>query len=228
LRKQKILPSWEVGVSKERKNKMAYQFASPVKPRPATAVSQPSPVMPKKQPSTQNSSWLRGLLTLIVVIIIVAGGIYLIGGYTGISLPGMNSLNLQNEWQAVFLTNGQVYFGQVAKINSDWVILRNIYYLQVVNQPLQRSQEGAVADTQAEQRLTLIKLGKEVHGPRDEMAISRRQVILIEDLRNDGNVVKAIEDYVKKAGQPAQPAATPEAQQPTQPLDQPPVPAAQP
>ena len=142
-------------------------------------------------------SWFKGLLTLIIVLVIIGGGIYLIASYTGIGaglLPG--SSYFQNTWQAVFLTNGQVYFGKIDKITDDVVILKDIYYLQVVTQPLQRSAEEEAANEQPQQRLTLIKLGNELHGPRDEMIINRDQVVLMEDLKDDSRVVQAINDYV--------------------------------
>ncbi|KKS44450.1 MAG: hypothetical protein UV05_C0006G0014 [candidate division CPR1 bacterium GW2011_GWA2_42_17] len=40
------------------------------------------------------------------------------------------SLNVDN-YQAVFLTNGQVYFGQINSINDNYVKLSNIYYLRL-------------------------------------------------------------------------------------------------
>ena len=192
----------------QKGKKMAYQFSG--SPKISSSGNPASPSLNKNRSGRENN-WLRGLVTLLIIIVVVGAGIYLISSYTGISLPGGSSLDLKNEWQAVFLTNGQIYFGKVAKVSSDWVVLRNIYYLQVISQPLQRSQEGEnpAAEAQPEQRLTLIKLGNEIHGPRDEMAIDRRQVILIEDLRNDGKVVQAINQYIKEPNQPQalQPAA---------------------
>ncbi|MFA6410271.1 MAG: hypothetical protein WCW26_01710 [Candidatus Buchananbacteria bacterium] len=147
----------------------------------------------------KRGSWLKGLITLIVVLVIICGGIYLIISYTGVGGNLFSATQLRGSWQAVFLTNGQVYFGKVAKIDKDSVILKDIYYLQVVTKPLQQSQGGdttAQADQQQEQRLTLIKLGNEIHGPKDEMIINRSHVVLMEDLKDDSRVVQAISDYV--------------------------------
>ena len=149
----------------------------------------------------ENSSWVKGLITLVIVLVVIAGGIYLIFDFSG-SGGIFSRTGLQSDWQAVFLTNGQVYFGKVVKMDKESVMLTNIYYLQVVTQPLQRSVEGE-AEQQPEQRLTLIKLGNEIHGPRDEMIINRDHVVIIEDLRNDGRVVQAISDYIS-GQQPAQ------------------------
>ena len=154
------------------------------------------------KPATGGSgAWIKGLVTLIVAIIIIGGGVYLLARYTGLSQGAASGLTA--EWQAVFLTNGQVYFGKVSKVTGDNVYLRDIYYLQVVNQPLQASQQAgetaeqpAAEPAEPEQRLTLIKLGNELHGPRDEMIINREHVILMEDLKDDSRVVQAISDYI--------------------------------
>ena len=145
---------------------------------------------------TSDGSWLKGLVTLIVVLVIIGGGIYLIASYTGIS-SGLLAKDVvfESDWQAVFLTNGQVYFGKVTKMDEDFVTLTDIYYLQVVTLQNTIGQPPDV-QTQPEQRLTLIKLGNEIHGPRDKMKINREHVIIIEDLKDDSRVVQAINDYI--------------------------------
>ncbi len=93
--------------------------------------------------------------------------------------------------QAVFLTNGQVYFGEVSDLNQSTIKLEDIYYLQSdkANQP---SQLDAQTD------LKLIKLGNELHGPEDMMYINREHVLFIEPLKADSKVVKAISEYTIK------------------------------
>ena len=95
-----------------------------------------------------------------------------------------------SKYQAVFLTNGQVYFGQVSDVNEQTLILENIYYLKT-SQNLQTA-EGEVA---AEDNFSLIKLGNEIHGPADKMSISLNQVLFVEDMQNDSKVVEAIMAY---------------------------------
>jgi len=41
----------------------------------------------------------------------------------------------------------------------------------------------------------LVKLGNEVHGPYDEMRINRQHIIFVEDLRQDGKIMQAIQKY---------------------------------
>lgn len=98
--------------------------------------------------------------------------------------------------QAVFLTNGQVYFGEIIKETDHYIVLSHIYYLQTtpVLQTKTEGQPGTTA-TQQQQQLSLVKLGNELHGPMDEMRINREQVLFVEDLKKDGRVSQAIKDY---------------------------------
>ncbi len=152
---------------------------------------------PKHEPQPPKPAPLRaprtgggpGFGVLLLVIIAAAAGFF---WFTSTSLSGF-----QEDWQAVFLTNGQVYFGQVKKQNKVEVVLNEIYYLQVTR-PLQQTAEGEEqANPQGE--LSLVKLGNELHGPTDAMIINRDQVLFVEDLKEDSNVVQAISNY--KAGQ---------------------------
>jgi len=98
-----------------------------------------------------------------------------------------------SDYQAVFLTSGQVYFGQVADQNEQFVVLSDIYYLRVSQalQPPINEEEESTPQSQ----LSLIKLGRELHGPVDEMNINRDHILFIEDLRADSKVVEAIKDH---------------------------------
>ncbi|MBU0546314.1 hypothetical protein KKA13_03615 [Patescibacteria group bacterium] len=96
-------------------------------------------------------------------------------------------------YQAVFLSNGQVYFGKATDKDSKYVKMTNIYYLQL-KQPLQSQN----LDTLNQTDLALIKLGNELHGPTDRMEINRDHILFIEDLRPDSKVAQAIEKYSAK------------------------------
>jgi hypothetical protein len=92
--------------------------------------------------------------------------------------PAINS----SEYQAVFLTNGQIYFGKLTAPGGDFYYLRHIYYLQN-----QASVQGGKAV-----HPTLTKLGSEIHGPEDLMVINRSQILFMENLKPTGEVSKAI------------------------------------
>lgn len=93
--------------------------------------------------------------------------------------------------QAVFLNGGQVYFGKIGELNGKYLNMSNIYYLRV-NQQVQPNQ----STTANANDVSLVKLGCELHGPQDSMVINREQVIFWENLKDDGQVAKAVKDYV--------------------------------
>jgi hypothetical protein len=99
----------------------------------------------------------------------------------------------KDRMQAVFLNGGQVYFGKIRALNNKYVGVTDIYYLRV-NQQVQ-PKSGASADQQ--QDISLVKLGCELHGPQDQMLINRDQVVFWENLKTDGQVAKAVEQYKK-------------------------------
>jgi hypothetical protein len=93
--------------------------------------------------------------------------------------------------QAVFLNGGQVYFGNIKALNNKYVGLTDIYYLRVSQQVQPKQGE------QAQQDISLVKLGCELHGPQDQMLINREQVVFWENLKDDGQVAKAVAEYKK-------------------------------
>lgn len=91
-------------------------------------------------------------------------------------------------YQAVFLSNGQVYFGHLERnIGRDYLKLTNVYYLQL-DQELQAGGEA----TETNPQFNLVKLGNEIHGPKDMMLINKDHVLFIEDLQEDSEVVQVI------------------------------------
>ncbi len=128
----------------------------------------------------------RGKLVIIALlaIIVVGSGYLIIRNQTDDSQKD----NVGNDnYSAVFLVNGQVYFGKLNKLDTDYTVLTDIYYLQV-DQPIQPAQTKATDQPQ----ISLVKLGDEIHGPKDEMKINKNQILFIEDLKEDGQVVKTI------------------------------------
>lgn len=129
------------------------------------------------------------LLSIAIVVIVVI----LLGLVFG-SRFDRSVETIPGEYQAVFLTNGQVYFGQIMKETSRYTILTDIYYLQM-QQGLQSQQltaDGEEVATEQEPQLTLIKLGNELHGPSDQMTISREHILFIEGLSDTSQVLQSI------------------------------------
>jgi len=93
-----------------------------------------------------------------------------------------------DRYQAVFLTNDQVYFGKVISMTSETITLRDVYYLK------QKNGEDTTKTDQSSQQVQLAKLGAsgEVHNPDNEMRINRTQVLFWENMKDDSQVVKTI------------------------------------
>jgi hypothetical protein len=140
--------------------------------------------------NNSSSSKFRGPVMWVVGLVVVV--LLALGAWFAMSKMSGDAGVKGGQYQAVFLTNGQVYFGKVSSVNSDYVQLSDIYYLQV-QQSVQPDDKSKAATDQSQ--VSLAKLGSELHGPEDAMHISRQQVLFWENLKNDGKVVQAINSY---------------------------------
>lgn len=127
------------------------------------------------------------LLFSVTVLLIAAVWFLAVGGG-----KSENAYVDDSKLQAVFLNGGQVYFGDINNLNGKYLSMSNIYYLRV-NQQVQPNQSSSNAND-----VSLVKLGCELHGPQDNMVINREQVIFWENLKDDGQVAKAVAEYVKQ------------------------------
>jgi hypothetical protein len=98
------------------------------------------------------------------------------------------------KWQAVFLNNGQVYFGHLDKARNDYLGLTNVYYLRAS----QALQPAASTTTPS---FELVKLGGEMHGPEDAIYFEKSAVMFWENMRPDSQVVQAISNFQKNLKQ---------------------------
>ena len=78
-------------------------------------------------------------------------------------------------WQAVFINNGQVYFGRLQRSRGDYTLLKNVYYLQV-------SQALQPASSTTRSAFEIVKLGGELHGPEDEMYFLKSAILFWENM----------------------------------------------
>lgn len=129
-------------------------------------------------------------LTTILAVLVIIG--IARGGSTGGSTAG--KFVDKSKMQAVFLNGGQVYFGKISDLGDKSLRMADIYYLRV-NQTVQPNQSTA---NQNNNDISLVKLGCELHGPQDSMVINQEQVIFWENLKDDGQVAKAVAEYVKQ------------------------------
>jgi len=95
-------------------------------------------------------------------------------------------LDFKTDYQVVILDNGIAYFGKLEFPGKSFVLLKDVYYIQTqINQ-----------ETKA-QTNTLIKRGKELHGP-DSMYVNTQHIIMIEPVSPDSQVAKLIKEEKSK------------------------------
>jgi hypothetical protein len=137
----------------------------------------------------------RRFISMIVSAVLVLGLLGLGGWmlYRSSTAAAIDS----SKYQAVFFTNGQVYFGKLKTMNNNYMKLTDIFYLQAQNASTD-SKNPQETTAQQSNDVQLIKLGSEVHGPDDEMIISKDQVLFFENLKKDGRVTDSISKYLSQ------------------------------
>ena len=180
------------------------RFSNPHRPNDQKPAQQaPNESFTEMADATAKKSGIVGKLLIISLIVVSIAVTAFVGTAIFNSEKGEASLVKEDRYQAVFLSDGQIYFGKVTDVQAEYLVLEDIYYLQV-EQQVQPEREGEAA---AQPKVSLAKLGSELHGPEDQMFISRLQVLFWENLKTDGQVTTAINDYIKDGGNTTQPAA---------------------
>ncbi len=139
-----------------------------------------------------DNKWMKigqvvfGAIILVLVVALLA---YLT--FNNSNSSNESSYVKSNQLQAVFLNTGQVYFGNLKSINSNYFVLDNIYYLQT-----QSSGSTSTSSTSGSS-VSLVKLGCELHAPYDQMIINSSQVTFWENLKSNGQVAKAVAAFEK-------------------------------
>lgn len=162
-------------------NEIRFNSFEPKQPNEPSVEQVNKPPRLKSSLSSIVKSVFKFVLVLVLLGALVLGGIYLYDKYLSGESNGVYS--------AVFLSNGQVYFGKIKDNNSKEIILDNVFYLQSGNQSAVSGQ--SIQGSQ----FTLVKLGNELHGPTDELFINKQNVLFYEYLRSDSQVVQSIKNY---------------------------------
>jgi len=124
---------------------------------------------------------------VVILAVLIAGGLFLFKSSTASTIDS-------GKYQALFLSNGQVYFGKLSTLNSEYMKLTDIFYLQTKAADVSENPQK----TSSASDVQLIKLGSEVHGPDDQMVVSKSQVLFFENLKADGTVAKSIDKFHKQ------------------------------
>ena len=176
-------------------------------PRPTSAGSgggghtgSQSPALPSSEHSRKEAKKekqpARRLLVLLSVVSLI-GAIILGSWFAWDKVQNKATAIDGGKYQAVFLTNGQFYFGKLRVLNDGYLKLTDVYYMQNDN-----AKSGAATteetNSSADTKYKLIKLGSEIHGPEDAMMISKDQILYYENIKDDGKVAQRIKQYSEK------------------------------
>lgn len=129
------------------------------------------------------------LFTVIVGSALLLAAVALYLGFSDKTAGSETKQINSKQYQALFLSNGQVYFGKINSINDKFVVVKNIFYIEG-GQTAQQSQPN--------NSYTLRKLGtNELHAPEDKMVINKEQITFWENLKDSSQVVTKINEYYK-------------------------------
>lgn len=146
--------------------------------------------------SVTTKSGVAGKLLVISLIVVSLAVTAFVGFAIFRGVNGENYIK-GDSYQAVTLSDGMIYYGKISDLDSSYMTLTDVYYLQPT-QVVEGEQDAEVAgDTKP---IQLVKLGEEKHCPSDNLYINRDQVIHWENIRPEGEVVKAIEAFLNSHG----------------------------
>jgi len=98
---------------------------------------------------------------------------------------------MKDKYQAVFLDNGQLYFGKVANLNSQYIVLDDAYYLT--------PSDGSSSSSDSSGNFSLVPVGcQQIQYPYNKIVINRSQVTFWENLQDAGRVVANIKTFEKQ------------------------------
>lgn len=162
-----------------------------------------------QQVSVPQSKGKNRILTVALLIAIIIAGIgggffYYQNYYVGdTGDQGVLGVYDSNAYHAVFMNNGNVYFGHVSSKNPDAVVLTDTHFLQVSQNPVQQQQQAvlneegeeviqAQAQPQVQPELSIVKRANTLHSPDGTIEINMTNVMFIEKLTADSQVIEAI------------------------------------
>ena len=121
--------------------------------------------------------WLREhrlLLRDSAIALVVFSAAFFFTQWWDFTLPALG----RAQYQAVFLANGQTYFGRYYDRIGAYAKIEDVYYLQQT----QGSDPTAAPDTK------IVRRGRELHGPASRMLVPKSAVLFIEDLTDSSPI----------------------------------------
>lgn len=104
------------------------------------------------------------------------------------STAGTETPKPASQFTAIYLDNDQVFYGRSQGTRGPYLVLTDAYYYQPGSRS---SKEGTIR---------IVKVGTELHQPKDTVMLNSTHIIMQEPLSADSKVVKAIEKYQSEQG----------------------------
>lgn len=131
-------------------------------------------------------SALLGIIVIIVVIVLITT-VGFGSGENGSGAQLVKGIN-QNRFQAVYLTNGQAYFGKLEQGDGDWVVLKNAFFLRTAS-----GDASTKTPTASDAKTEVVPFSQQVGGTGD-MRINTRQIQVVQDLARTSPIVTHLKD----------------------------------
>ncbi len=125
---------------------------------------------------------MQKIIAALLVMIVALMGVFVLQQYKASSIPEYST-----QYQAVVLSNNQVYFGKLENVHSQYPVLKDVFYI-LSKVDSETKQAGNV----------LVRRGKELHGP-EFMILNRQNILMIEPVKDDSQLSKMIAEQ-KKGG----------------------------
>lgn len=110
----------------------------------------------------------RSLLRNAAIATVICLGAFFFVQWWDFTVPAFG----RAQYQAVFLANGQTYFGRYYERLGAYAKIEDVYYLQQT----QGTDPNAAPDTK------IVRRGRELHGPTSRMLVPKSAVLFVEDL----------------------------------------------
>lgn len=141
----------------------------------------------------------KNILSFSFLIVAVLVSTYFISTYRDNSISSTVTCQLSDvncPWYAVYLTNNQVYFGHIASIRKDEIVLENVHFAEAYQEqaPVAKSEKFVLTQV-PKQTFRISQRGNEKMLSSDhKLFINRISVLYWEKFSPDAEVVKLLEE----------------------------------
>lgn len=112
-----------------------------------------------------------GIVALVLVLVLGGGAWW---------FTSRKTIALTTPYQAVLLSNGSAYFGQLQGLGTPYPVLTNVFYVKSTQDPNTKAISNA-----------LVKRGREWHAP-DRMILNANMIVLVEPVNPASRVAQLI------------------------------------